>query len=263
MKNSKLVFTFLICILFFSCNEQESYWIDFYWKSSKMGGVNYKKAAIFVDFSLEDENCNFSSQLDTGSTTFFKDSIINCKVQFPVYILEYDEHFEINITSDYEEWELETEILKHFPEYNFTENLEKGRKEIRLQISRYQSDYCTDGWGRPIENPLNQTKYLIRKAKSKSEKFNPKIVVLFDDSEHNYYVNIVDGINKNSGEKGFLLLNEFKAEDNNNKFELLKDRLYKNRSEAFSFGHLKMQGLVNDDFKEYLKDKKILSRHWN
>ena len=82
MKNSKLVFTFLICILFFSCNEQESYWIDFYWKSSKMGGVNYKKAAIFVDFSLEDENCNFSSQLDTGSTTFFKDSIINSYLKY-------------------------------------------------------------------------------------------------------------------------------------------------------------------------------------
>ncbi len=27
---------------------------------------------------------------------------------------------------------------------------------------RYQSELSTDGWGRQIENPLNETKYLVK-----------------------------------------------------------------------------------------------------
>jgi len=185
-----------------------------------------------------------------------KKSIIKCKIQFPIYLFEYDEYLEVNFTSDYEEWELNTEILKCFPEYEFTENLNKGRKEIRLQLSRYQSEFCTDGWGRPIENPLNETKYLIKKSKSKLKKFNPNVTVLFDDKEQNYYVNIVDGINKQNDETGFLLLNEFRKKDVNNEFKILKDRLYKTPIEAFRFGHLKMENIVKDDFELYLKNKK-------
>lgn len=189
-----------------------------------------------------------------SDTELIKNCIIKRKIQFPIYICEYEENFAVNFTSDYEEWELDNKILNCFPEYEFTENLEKGRKEIRLQISRYQSELCTDGWGRPIENPLDETKYLIKKSKKKSKKFNPKITVLFEEKEQNYYVNIVNGINKNSGEKGFLLLNEFKTQVE--KSEVLKDKLYKTPIEAFHFGSLRMQDLVSNDFKEYLKDKK-------
>jgi len=41
--------------------------------------------------------------------------------------------------------------------YEFTSSLERGRKEISIEISRYQSEFSTDGWGRRIENPLNET----------------------------------------------------------------------------------------------------------
>jgi hypothetical protein len=84
--------------------------------------------------------------------------IIESKIQFPVYIREYEFSYQINFTSDYEEWELDTAILNLFPGYEFTTDLEKGRKEIRVQISRYQSDLCTDGWGRLLDNPLDETK---------------------------------------------------------------------------------------------------------
>ena len=180
-----------------------------------------------------------------------KNCIIKSKIQFPIYICEYEEDFAVNFTSDYEEWELDTEILNCFPEYEFTENLEKGRKEIRLQISRNQSEFGSYGW---IENPTNETKYLIKKSKDKLQKFNQIVTVLFEDKEQGYYVNIVDGINKGSGEKGFLLLNEFKNQVENS--EILKDRLYKTQIEAFHSGVLKMQNLVDNDFIEYIKEKK-------
>lgn len=185
-----------------------------------------------------------------------KSCFINNKIQFLIYISEYEEHFTANFTSDYEEWELETEILKHLPEYEFTESLDKGRKEIRLQISRYQSQFCTDGWGRPIENPLNETKYLIKKSKNKLTRFNPRITVLFEDKEQSYFVNIINGVNKRTNEKGFLLLNEFRKKDDDDNSEILKDKLYKTPLEAFHYAHYKMEDLVNSDFDEYIKNKK-------
>ncbi|WPY98360.1 hypothetical protein [Christiangramia sp. OXR-203] len=185
-----------------------------------------------------------------------KDCIIGSNIQFPVYICEYEENFTANFTSEYEEWELDKEILNSFPDYEFTENLEKGRKEIRLQISRHQSQLCTDGWGRPLENPLNETKYLVKKSKPKTTKFNPRITVLFEEDERNYYVHIVNGINKSTNEKGFLLLNEFRNRDVNDESEIFKDTLYKTPLEAFHYAQNKMEVIVDSDFEEYLKKKK-------
>lgn len=185
-----------------------------------------------------------------------KQKIINSKIQFPIYLLEFEDHYKLNFKSDYEEWELDSAILDSFPEYEFTADLEKGRKEIRLQLSRYQSELSTDGWGRPIENPLNETKYLIRKSSNKTKKFNPTIKVLFEDNEQHYHINIVNGIEKSSREKGFLLLKEFKTENQGDEAEIFKDRLYKTSLEAFHFGYHKMKDLVNQDFKEYIEDKK-------
>lgn len=100
--------------------------------------------------------------------------IIENNFRFPVYVLEFEEGFQIKTTSDYEEWELDTLILNSFPEYEFTTDLEKGRKEIRLQISRYQSELSTDGWGRRIENPLDETKYLIKNRFRKLRILTPR-----------------------------------------------------------------------------------------
>lgn len=185
-----------------------------------------------------------------------KQKIIDSKIQFPIYILEYKNHYQINFVSDYEEYELESSILECFPEYEFTSDLERGRKEIRLQLSRYQSELSTDDWGRPIENPLDEIKYLIKKSNGKPEKFNPEIKVLFEDKEQCYYINIVDGINQTSGEKGFLLLNEFKTKNIGNGTDFFKDRLYKSLFEAFNSGCLKMQNVVNKDFANHIENRK-------
>lgn len=110
-----------------------------------------------------------------------KGKIIDRKILFPIYLFEYESYFKLTFSSDYEEWEIDTSILDSLPDYEFTSELEKGRKEIRLQISRHQSELSTDNWGRPIENPLNETKYLIRKSKYQNEKFNPHVKVLFEN----------------------------------------------------------------------------------
>lgn len=181
--------------------------------------------------------------------------IIENKIQFPVYIREYEFSYQINFTSDYEEWELDTAILNSFPGYEFTTDLERGRKEIRVQISRYQSELSTDGWGRRIENPLDETKYLVKATANKTEKFNPKIKVLFEDKEQYYFVNIVDGVNSTTEEKGFLLLDHFKTNEAN-EATFFKDRLYKTSLEAFHSGYYKLSELVDKDFSTYLENKK-------
>ncbi len=181
--------------------------------------------------------------------------IIESKIKVPIYIREYEFSYQINFTSTYEEWELESAILNSFPGYEFTTDLERGRKEIRIQIFRYQSELSTDGWGRRIENPLNETKYLVRKSTNKTEKFNPKIKVLFENSPHYYFVNIVSGINRKTGEKGFLFLDNFESK-NTKEAEILKDKLYKSPSKAFIAGFYKMTGVVDNHFATYLENKK-------
>lgn len=186
--------------------------------------------------------------------------IIERRIQFPVYIREYEFSYQILFTSDYEEFELDTIILNSFPGYEFTEDLERGRKEIRLQISRYQSELSTDGWGRPIESPLNETKYLVKTSVDKPERFNPKIKVLFEDKEQYYFINIVNGINKTTQEKGFLLIDNFKTKNEDDSAEILKDRLYKSPLEAFHSGYYKIAEIVESDFKLYLDNKKREAR---
>nr|WP_315257818.1 hypothetical protein [uncultured Flavobacterium sp.] len=187
--------------------------------------------------------------------TLLEQTIVGNKFQFPVYIREYEFSYQINFTSDYEEWELDTAIINSFPGYEFTTDLEKGRKEIRIQISRYQSELSTDGWGRRIENPLDETKYLVKASANKPEKFNPKIKVLFEDKEQYYFVNIVDGVNSATEEKGFLLLDHFKTNETD-EATFFKDRLYKSPLEAFHSGYYKLSELVDKDFSIYLENKK-------
>lgn len=184
-----------------------------------------------------------------------KRTIISRQFKVPVYILSED-HYKINFVSDCEEWELDSEILKYYPGYEFTTDLERGRKEIRLQLLRYQSALSTDGWGRQIENPLNETKYLVKKSNDKPMGFYPQITVLFEECEQHYYINIINGINKTSREKGFLLLNDFKTKNAGNEAEIFKDKLYKSTLEAFQYGYFKMKELVNNDFKKYIEKKK-------
>ncbi|WP_299627914.1 hypothetical protein [uncultured Tenacibaculum sp.] len=83
MKNILIVIAYTYLVLAFSscAKKQKSYWIDFYWKSSKIGEKVYDKSAMFVDFTLGDKP-KFSFQLDTGSPTFFKDSIINSYLKY-------------------------------------------------------------------------------------------------------------------------------------------------------------------------------------
>ncbi|MGY3053833.1 hypothetical protein ACVWYG_002034 [Pedobacter sp. UYEF25] len=49
--------------------------------------------------------------------TLVQQKIIEKKMRFPVYILEYEFSCQINFKSDYEEWELDSAILECFPEY--------------------------------------------------------------------------------------------------------------------------------------------------
>lgn len=174
--------------------------------------------------------------------------IIESKIDNPVYIFEYEFHYLISFKSDYEEWELDTAILNYFPDYEYTTDLERGEKEIRIKISRYQSELTTDGWG------LDETKYLVKKSVDKVLKFNPMIKVLFEDHEQYYYVNIVSGISDSTNTKGFLLLDEFKIDDEEADF--FKDKLYSSPIEAFHSARNKMEELVEMDFDIYRQAKK-------
>lgn len=185
-----------------------------------------------------------------------RNELTACKVQFPVYLLEYENYYELNFTSDYEEWELDSALLRCFPDYTFVTDRERGRKEIRIELSRHQSEFATDGWGRPLENPLHKTMYLVKRSNNTTTHFIPEVKVLFGNEERNYYLNIVGGTRRSTDEKGFLLLNLFKTKHEGGEVEIFKDTLYKTPSEAVQSGLYKMKDVVNQDFQEYIETKK-------
>lgn len=178
------------------------------------------------------------------------------EIEAPIVIIEFEDRYEINFTSEYEQWELEAVIIKAFPEYEFTENLEKGRKEIRIQFSRQQSSLSIDNWGRPLENPINETKYLIKKSKKKIIKYSSQVKVLFGSSDEYYYVNITSGIDKVNNRTGYLVLDDFREFDKDQEAGFLKNELYETPMEAFRAGVRQINYLVESDFEEYLKAEK-------
>jgi hypothetical protein len=180
----------------------------------------------------------------------------NQKVQSPIFILEFEDSFKINFMSDYEQWEMDKAIINAFPNYEFKEDLGNGRKEIRIQLSRQHSPFSTDGWGRPIDYPMNETKYLIKKSKEEITKFSPQIKVLFEDLEKYYYVNIINGINKANNQKGYLVLEEFREYNKEKDVGFLKNSLFENPMNAFSDGLREIDRLAYLDFQDYLKAKK-------
>lgn len=177
-------------------------------------------------------------------------------ISAPIKILEFEDYYDINFSSDYEEWEIENAIVETFSNYHFVEDLGKGRKEIRIKFSREQSRFSTDNWGRPLEDPINQTKYLVKESKKKVLKFSPQIKVLFENFDEYYFVNIVPGIDKVNDKKGYLVLNEFREFNKDKETDFLKEELYSNKMEAFKSGVNEIEHLVQSDFQEYLEAKK-------
>lgn len=185
-----------------------------------------------------------------------KSILIRNKIESPVYLTEFGENFAINFTSSYEEWELDKLIIDAFAGYEFTTDLHHGREEIRVEISRYQSELCTTDWGNSIDNPLNETKYLIKKSVEAPIQFNPAIKVLFGPDEQIYHINIIPGINNSTREKGFLLVDEFKYEADPATADFFPDKLYKTQLDAFYIGKDKLENIVDRDFKDFLEIKR-------
>lgn len=185
-----------------------------------------------------------------------KSILIKNKVEVPIYITEFGDYFNINFSSSYEEWELDRFICDAFPDYELSTDLQRGKNEIRLEISRHQSVLSTSDWGSLIENPLNQTKYLIKKAKEVPIQFNPVVKVLFGPEEKHYHINIFPGINSSTQEKGFLLLDEFKEQAVPETTAFFPDKLYNSRIDAFYRGREKLESIVEKDFAEYLAAKR-------
>lgn len=181
-----------------------------------------------------------------------KEILMLNKIESPVYIAEYGQHFGINFRSQHEEWQIDTRICESFPGYELTTDLHRGKKEIRLEISRYQSELCTTKWGSPIDNPLNETKYLIKKTVETPITFNPEVQVLFGSIEKTYYINIISGIKESTDEKGFLLAKEFKNQADPKTADFFPDRLYKTQLEAFHRGKDRLESIIDEDHKEIL-----------
>ncbi|WP_282068572.1 hypothetical protein [Olleya namhaensis] len=183
------------------------------------------------------------------------------EISTPVFITEYEHNYQVKFVTDYEYWELDAGIRNAYPEYDLQEGIGNGRQEIRLQINRSQSPFSRDDWGRPIESPLDQTKYLVKREENANApiKFSRKIKVLFESEDRNYFINIEPGTNKNNQE-GFLVLDKFQELDETDERKIIIQTLFKNPLDAFTAGLNQLDGKVTEDFELFLKEKRRKNR---
>ena len=189
--------------------------------------------------------------------TVLKGILRDQKIDTPIFIINEGDRLLVKMTTDYEHWELDHKIEQAFSGYEFSEDIGRGRPEIRVQVNRYQSNF-TDDWGRPIEDRLDDTKYLIRKGLEKQLEFQPKIEAMFFNEERDYYINIVPGINKATQEKGYLIIDSFDKLDEHNETDApFIQHLYRDSSDAFWSAFNKMETKAEQDFKTFVKKKKM------
>lgn len=176
----------------------------------------------------------------------------------PVYIIELSDSYSINFESDYEHFEIDTDLESSFNDYEFVSDLGKGQKQIRIRINRTQSPFSSDGWGRHFNSdPIETTKFFIRRSKKESQTnndINTTFKVLFNDIEKEYTVNAVPGINKATDEKGYILVKNIN--DSGNDTELIEKKLFKTKSEAFWRGYQLMTSQIEQEFTDYQKSIK-------
>lgn len=185
-----------------------------------------------------------------------KGILISQKIDSPVFIVDEGDMLLVKMVTDYEYYELDQKIEEAFAGYEFCEGIGRGRQEVRVEVNRYQSNFGDD-WGRPIEDRLDETKYLIRKRaeRMKESEYNPKIKTLFLDEERDYHINIIPGIDRTTQKKGHLILNSFEKLDDKNDIEFIQ-KLYENYSDAFWSAFHKLEDKANEDFKAFKKKRK-------
>lgn len=176
---------------------------------------------------------------------------------FPVFFIDLEEMVKVEFVSDYEEYEFVKEIGRLFKGYELKEKLTPGKNDIKLKIHRYHSPFSTDGWGRPIEDPLNETFFLVKKSSDENQrpKINPEIIVSYKQEISTYYVNMVPA--EKDEEKGFQVLKDFE----NNLYGKTHDvepfnRLNRRLSDSYSFGLSNLKEYVYEKIKASKKKGK-------
>lgn len=170
----------------------------------------------------------------------------------PIYILEYEKNYEIQFDSEYE-FEIQYRLMEYFPDYEFTSDLGKGRKEIKITITTVQHPFSSDNWGRQFNSDsIEKTIYFVKKNKTETtNEPNLKFKVIFGDLEKEYKINIGNGINSKTDEKGFLVLGQPK--ENGEQSDIIVNELFKDKDSAFRRGFFIMTRDIDKEFDEYIE----------
>lgn len=202
-----------------------------------------------VSFDIE-----LNDKEDLNALTFILKQL---GLEKPIYIVELESAYLISFESEYQyNGEIENQMIKVFPDYEFTNEAGPMLLNIKMIIRSTQSPFSSDNWGRQLNSDtIEKVKYFIKKSeKVENTCPNPVFKVLLDDFEKEYTVNIVPGINSATNEKGYLVVKEIESEIE--KPDLLINELFADRSTAFWKGYHKLIPQVEIDFEEFKKTKK-------
>lgn len=178
-------------------------------------------------------------------------------IDSPIFIVNHNESYSINFVSNYEQYELTKEIKKAFPEYINTEVIGLGASDIKIIVSRTQNSNSADDWGQSINTDDIQVKlYFVKRDNNfKPEQLPNKTVKVFVGhvEQKDFNINVVDGINPKTKQRGFILLKD-KVEDK--KDELLINNLFVDETDAFWFGFREITQPIENQYGKYRESQR-------
>lgn len=193
------------------------------------------------------------------------DSIVDIikaqKIDNPVFITANANFHSISFESDYEEYEMVKHIESAFPEYECLEEIPLGESDVKIVINRIQTSNSTDGWGRQLnEDSIDKKLYFIKKNIVEPKQYPPNDairVLLGQNEEKNILLEILNGVNRTTDEKGYLVVDPTgKA-----KSKYLSDKLFTKRSDAFWAGYNEITEYIKDLYIKFQKAQKAKRKH--
>ncbi|MFS2185674.1 hypothetical protein ACCC92_03310 [Mucilaginibacter sp. Mucisp84] len=182
-------------------------------------------------------------------------TIKNHHIGKPVFIIEYEDSYQLMFESDYEQYELIKEFAAHFDDYEYTEDISGGNDEILMAVRRVQSPFSSDNFGRRWnEDPIEKNFYLVKiKDALPAQKPQSVIHVLFGKEIREYKIHVGEAVNRNTKEEGYIVIKEIPQEGEKPEF---LTGLFLNAADAFWEGYRLLTPRVEADYEDFQKELK-------
>ena len=134
------------------------------------------------------------------------------------------------------------------------DDLSSGNEQVLMIITKAQSPFSTDGWGRRWnEDSIDNINYLVKKRERQPDKPMTEFTVLFDAERREYHVPIYSKRDLDRDGDVYVVAKEYVAQGEQP--EIISDPL-QTIEDAFWYGYNKLIDKIDADYMQYQHEQK-------